>query len=185
MRDKDMRFNPAFVEEVIHRTLAEKRIVGSVVQIAWKGEVVYTSADGLADREQNRRMQENALFRYASVTKPIVSTAAMVLISEGKLKLDDPVMKWLPEFRPKQPNGEVASMTVHHLMTHTAGLTYRFFQENGGLTNLPEYQMGWISLALRWKKICRGLLLLHCCMSPGRCGDIRLQLMYSVQSLRK
>ncbi|MFS0858464.1 MULTISPECIES: serine hydrolase domain-containing protein [Paenibacillus] len=137
-----MKFNPAVVEEVIHRTLAEKRIVGSVVQIAWKGEVVYNSADGLADREQNRRMQENALFRYASVTKPIVSTAAMVLISQGKLKLDDPVMKWLPEFRPKQPNGEVASMTVHHLMTHTAGLTYRFFQENGGTYELAGVSDG-------------------------------------------
>ncbi|WP_231952411.1 serine hydrolase domain-containing protein [Paenibacillus sp. AD87] len=137
-----MKFNPAFVEEVIHRTLAEKRIVGSVVQIAWKGEMVYNSADGLADREQNRRMQENALFRYASVTKPIVSTAAMVLISQGKLKLDDPVMKWLPEFRPKQPNREVASMTVHHLMTHTAGLTYRFFQENGGTYELAGVSDG-------------------------------------------
>ncbi|WP_256338001.1 serine hydrolase [Paenibacillus sp. 276b] len=137
-----MKFNSAFVEEVIHRTLAEKRIVGSVVQIAWKGELVYNSADGLADREQNRRMQENALFRYASVTKPIVSTAAMVLISQGKLKLDDPVMKWLPEFRPKQPNGEVASMTVHHLMTHTAGLTYRFFQENGGTYELAGVSDG-------------------------------------------
>ncbi|SEB23043.1 CubicO group peptidase, beta-lactamase class C family [Paenibacillus sp. 276b] len=142
MGDKDMKFNSAFVEEVIHRTLAEKRIVGSVVQIAWKGELVYNSADGLADREQNRRMQENALFRYASVTKPIVSTAAMVLISQGKLKLDDPVMKWLPEFRPKQPNGEVASMTVHHLMTHTAGLTYRFFQENGGTYELAGVSDG-------------------------------------------
>lgn len=142
MGDKDMKFNSAFVEEVIHRTLAEKRIVGSVVQIAWKGEQVYNSADGLADREQNRRMQENALFRYASVTKPIVSTAAMVLISQGKLNLDDPVMKWLPEFRPKQPNGEVASMTVHHLMTHTAGLTYRFFQENGGTYELAGVSDG-------------------------------------------
>lgn len=142
MGDRNMKFNPAVVEEVIHRTLAEKRIVGSVVQIAWKGEVVYNSADGLADREQNRRMQENALFRYASVTKPIVSTAAMVLISQGKLKLDDPVMKWLPEFRPKQPNGEVASMTVHHLMTHTAGLTYRFFQENGGTYELAGVSDG-------------------------------------------
>ncbi|UPK42736.1 serine hydrolase domain-containing protein [Paenibacillus pabuli] len=142
MGDRNMKFNAAFVEEVIHRTLAEKRIVGSVVQIAWKGEVVYNSADGLADREQNIRMQENALFRYASVTKPIVSTAAMVLISQGKLKLDDLVVKWLPEFRPKQPNGEVASMTVHHLMTHTAGLTYRFFQENGGTYELAGVSDG-------------------------------------------
>ncbi|MFC9709231.1 serine hydrolase domain-containing protein [Paenibacillus sp. NPDC056933] len=137
-----MKINLASVEEVINRTLAEKRIVGSVVQIAWKGELVYKSAAGFADREQNRRMQENALFRYASVTKPIVSTAAMVLISQGKLKLDDLVVKWLPEFRPKQPNGEIASMKVHHLMTHTAGLTYRFFQENGGTYELAGVSDG-------------------------------------------
>jgi CubicO group peptidase (beta-lactamase class C family) len=142
MSDKEMKFNPSSVDEVIHRTLEEKRIVGSVIQIAWKGEVVFNSADGLADREQNRRMQENALFRYASVTKPIVSTAAMVLISQGKLKLDDLVAKWLPEFRPKQPDGEVASITVRHLMTHTAGLTYRFFQENGGTYELAGVSDG-------------------------------------------
>ncbi|WP_336780361.1 serine hydrolase domain-containing protein [Paenibacillus illinoisensis] len=137
-----MKFNSVSVDEVIHRTLAEKRIVGSVVQIAWKGELVYNSAAGLADREQNIPMQENALFRYASVTKPIVSTAAMVLISQGKLKLDDLVATWLPEFLPQQPNGEVASMRVHHLMTHTAGLTYRFFQENGGTYELAEVSDG-------------------------------------------
>ncbi|NUU77644.1 beta-lactamase family protein [Paenibacillus xylanilyticus] len=142
MGDRGMKFNAVSVDEVIHRTLAEKRIVGSVVQIAWKGELVYNSAAGLADREQNIRMQENALFRYASVTKPIVSTAAMILISQGKLKLDDLVSKWLPEFLPKQPNGEVASMTVHHLMTHTAGLTYRFFQEKGGTYELAGVSDG-------------------------------------------
>ncbi|WP_363325717.1 serine hydrolase domain-containing protein [Paenibacillus vandeheii] len=62
---------------------------GSVVQIVWRGELVYNSAAGLADREKNRSMEQNALSRYFSVTKPIVSTAAMVLISRGKLKLDD------------------------------------------------------------------------------------------------
>lgn len=142
MGERDVKFNSVSVDEVIHRTLAEKRIVGSVVQIAWKGELVYNSAAGLADREQNIPMQENALFRYASVTKPIVSTAAMVLISQGKLKLDDLVVKWLPEFRPQQPNGEIAFMTVHHLMTHTAGLSYRFFQENGGTYELAGVSDG-------------------------------------------
>lgn len=142
MSDKEMKFNPSSVDEVIHRTLEEKRIVGSVVQIVWKGELVYNSAAGLADREKNRSMEQNALFRYASVTKPIVSTAAMVLISQGKLKLDDLVAKWLPEFRPKQPDGEVASITVRHLMTHTAGLTYRFFQENGGTYELAGVSDG-------------------------------------------
>lgn len=106
--------------------------MGTVVQIALGGNLIYSRPAGWADREQKRPMQENALFRYASVTKPIVSTAALVLISQGKLQLNDPVEKWLPAFRPKLPNGQYSFMTIHHLMTHTAGLTYRFFQEEKG-----------------------------------------------------
>src|SRR6478609_4505713 len=94
------------VNEVIDRTLEEKRIVGTVVQIALGGNLVYSRPVGWADREQKRPMQENALFRYASVTKPVVSTAALVLISQGRLQLDDLVEKWLPTFRPKLPNGQ-------------------------------------------------------------------------------
>jgi CubicO group peptidase (beta-lactamase class C family) len=120
------------VNEVINRTLEEKRIVGAVVQISKGGELVYSRPAGWADREQQRLMQEDALFRYASVTKPVVSTAALVLISKGKLQLDDLVEKWLPGFCPKLPNGQHTSITIQQLMTHTAGLTYRFFQEEGG-----------------------------------------------------
>jgi CubicO group peptidase (beta-lactamase class C family) len=77
-------------------------------------------------------MREDALFRLASVSKPITSTAALVLVAQDRLKLDDRVDRWLPEFQPRLENGETAAMTVRHLMTHTAGLTYRFFQEEGG-----------------------------------------------------
>ncbi|MNC15599.1 Esterase EstB [compost metagenome] len=132
----------ACVNEVIDRTLAEKRVVGTVVQIARGGVLVYSRAAGYADREQQRKMQENALFRFASVTKPIVSTAALVLISQGRLQLSDSVEKWLPAFRPKLPTGGYASITVHHLITHTAGLTYRFFQEDKGTYELAGVSDG-------------------------------------------
>ncbi|RAV10934.1 serine hydrolase domain-containing protein [Paenibacillus contaminans] len=116
------------IDEVVDRTIAEKRLVGAVVQVALNGTLCYSRAAGYADREQIRFMQNDTLFRLASVSKPIVSAAALVLVSQGRLQLDDRVDKWLPEFCPRLPNGDRAAMTVRHLLTHTAGLTYRFFQ---------------------------------------------------------
>ncbi|MFC9778538.1 serine hydrolase domain-containing protein [Paenibacillus chitinolyticus] len=123
---------PDRIDEVIDRTLADKRLVGAVIKVALDGALVYSRAAGLADREMNRLMREDALFRLASVTKPIVSTAALVLVAQGRLQLDDRVDRWLPEFRPRLQNGKFATMTIRHLMTHTAGLSYRFFQEENG-----------------------------------------------------
>jgi len=120
------------MNEVIERTLADNRLVGAVVKVAVDGLLVYNGVAGFADRERNIPMQENALFRLASVSKPIVSTAALVLISQGRLQLDDRVDRWLPYFQPRLQNGEIAELTIRHLMTHTAGLTYRFFQEENG-----------------------------------------------------
>ncbi|WP_254849007.1 serine hydrolase domain-containing protein [Paenibacillus odorifer] len=120
------------IDRVIDRTLADKRLVGAVIKVAIDGELVYSRAAGFADRELGRLMREDALFRLASVTKPIVSTAALVLVAQGRLQLDDRVDRWLPEFQPRLQNGEFASLTIHHLMTHTAGLSYRFFQEEKG-----------------------------------------------------
>ncbi|QWU18317.1 beta-lactamase family protein [Paenibacillus sophorae] len=153
----------ARIDEVIDRTLAEKRLVGTVVQVTLNGTPCYSRAAGYADREQNRFMQENTLFRLASVSKPIVSTAALVLVSQGRLKLDDRVDKWLPEFRPRLPGGEFAAITIRHLLTHTAGLTYRFFQkehdsyENAGVSDGMD-QAG-ISLEENMRRIASAPLL--------------------------
>ncbi|KAA8755971.1 MULTISPECIES: serine hydrolase domain-containing protein [Paenibacillus] len=137
-----------YVDEAIDRALSEKRIVGTVVQIALGGELIYSRAAGFADREQKRTMSENALFRLASVTKPIVSTAALALVSQGKLSLHDPVTRWLPAFRPKLANGQDTLITVHQLMTHTAGLTYRFFQEDQG-----TYECAGVSDGMDWSEM--------------------------------
>ncbi|AIQ19195.1 beta-lactamase [Paenibacillus sp. FSL H7-0357] len=128
------------IDEVMDRTLADKRLVGAVIKVAIDGTMVYSRAAGYADRGLNRLMREDALFRLASVTKPIVSTAALVLVAQGRLQLDDRVDRWLPEFRPRLQNGELAQLTVRHLMTHTAGLSYRFFQEENS-----SYQRAGIS----------------------------------------
>lgn len=114
------------VDAVLSRVLDAQRLVGAVVLIARDGQLVYHRAAGFADRESHAPMREDTLFRLASVTKPIVSTAAMVLVAQRKLSLDDDVTRWLPDFRPSLPDGRVPAITVRQLLTHTAGLGYRF-----------------------------------------------------------
>ena len=77
-------------------------------------------------------MREDAIFRYASMTKPIVSAAALALIEDRKLSLDDTLERWLPELRFRGPSGRPATITVRQLLTHTAGLDYGFLQPPNG-----------------------------------------------------
>ncbi|QKO39137.1 beta-lactamase family protein [Serratia marcescens] len=120
------------IDGVIEKALREKRLVGAVVLVAQGGEIVYRRAAGMADREAGKPMACNTLFRLASVSKPIVSTAALAMMARGDMQLDDPVTRWLPDFRPRLADGTQPLMTLWHLMTHTAGLSYRFFQPEGG-----------------------------------------------------
>ncbi|MCM3155824.1 beta-lactamase family protein, partial [Priestia megaterium] len=114
------------IDAVLSRQLDTQRLVGAVVLVARDGELVSRRAAGFADRESRTPMREDTLFRLASVTKPIVSAAAMALVAQRKLSLDDDVTRWLPEFRPALPDGRVPTITVRQLLVHTAGLDYRF-----------------------------------------------------------
>jgi CubicO group peptidase (beta-lactamase class C family) len=100
------------------------RIVGCVVLVNQDGREVYARTAGLADREANRRLERNAIWRLASVTKPIVATAALKMMEAGLLELDDPVTKYLPYFTPPSPDGVVRPITLRQLFTHTSGLSY-------------------------------------------------------------
>ncbi len=114
--------------------IANEQIAGAVTLIARDGKVVRLHAQGYRDREARDPMEVDDLFVIMSMTKPIVSTALMMLFEEGKFLLTDPVSKWLPEFAEMQvrvpdEDGEGESLvparpiTVRHVLTHTAGLT--------------------------------------------------------------
>jgi CubicO group peptidase (beta-lactamase class C family) len=120
------------IDAVITRALSENRIVGTVVLIARDGELVYQHAAGLADREAGVAMRVDSLFRLASVTKAIVCAAVMALVERNELSLESPVDEFLPDFHPKLPSGESPEITIRHLLTHTAGLDYRFQQPPDG-----------------------------------------------------
>jgi CubicO group peptidase (beta-lactamase class C family) len=120
------------LDAVIERAIEEQRIVGTVVIVARDGHIVYRKAFGLADRETRRPMRVDALFRLASMSKPLVSAAALALVDQGLLSLDDPVTQWLPWFKIRLPDGAPAEITIRQLLTHTAGLSYGFLQPPGG-----------------------------------------------------
>lgn len=112
------------LDGVVDSAIASQTIVGGVVVVVRDGHVVYRRAAGLADREAGRKVQEDTVFRLASMTKPLVSAAALALVDQGVLKLDDPVTKYLPTFAPKLSNGKQPVITVRQLLTHTSGLDY-------------------------------------------------------------
>ncbi|HEY8003845.1 MAG TPA: serine hydrolase domain-containing protein, partial [Phenylobacterium sp.] len=110
---------------------------GFVTLIWRKGEVVQVEAIGLRDVEAGLPMTRDTLFRIASMTKPVTSIAALMLLEEGKLRLEDPITRWLPEFADMQVLKDAAGpvedtypsprdITVEDLMTHRAGLAYAF-----------------------------------------------------------
>lgn len=99
------------------------RIVGTVLLVAKDGDIIYRRAAGFLDREAGVPMREDAIFRMASCTKPLVAATALAMVDAGLLGLDDSVTDHLPYFRPTF-DGKPVTITVRQLMTHTSGLSY-------------------------------------------------------------
>ena len=111
------------LDAAVKRALAENRIVGAVLIVRKDGRLVYETAQGLADREAGRAMTPDTIFRLSSLTKPIVAATILALADEGRLAPDDLVTRFLPDFRPQLADGSAPDVTIHHLLTHTSGLS--------------------------------------------------------------
>jgi CubicO group peptidase (beta-lactamase class C family) len=108
-----------------------KTIPGAVLLIVRNGKVVTYDAIGYQERATQTPMKKDSIFRVASMSKPITTVAAMILVEENKLDLGAPVAQYLPEFRDVKVGAEKVApkrpMTVQDLMRHTSGLTYGLF----------------------------------------------------------
>ena len=134
------------LDTVIQRYVDENAISGAVALIARRGRQAHVQAYGLADRETGTPMRADAIFRIASMSKPITSVAVLMLYEEGHFKLNDPIGQYLPalsaldvlEANPGETGFErVAAtrpVTIRHLLTHTSGITYRFLGDYPGPT---------------------------------------------------
>jgi len=123
----------ARIKPLLQRYVDEGKVAGIQTLIARKGKIVHFEQVGKLDLDTHSALREDSLFRIYSMTKPITTTAAMILYEEGKLQLDDPVEKYLPAFKNKKVlvDGELVdathAITIRELMSHTAGLTYGIF----------------------------------------------------------
>jgi CubicO group peptidase (beta-lactamase class C family) len=138
-------FNPqklARIGDYFRDQIANGKIPGAVLLIEQHGKPVYHELFGVQDVVSKKPMSDDTIFRLFSMTKPITSVAAMMLIDAGKLKLDDPVAKYIPSFAKTQvgverkaENGEKVldlvalkrPITIQDLMTQTSGITYGFY----------------------------------------------------------
>ena len=113
--------------KVIDQALDAGKVTGTSIIIAQHGEIIFETHSGWADREGKKPVTENTIFRLASLTKPLTSSATFALIEKDLLSLDTPITEWLPYFMPKAPDGKIYPITVRHLLTHTSGLSYGFY----------------------------------------------------------
>jgi len=125
----------ARIRPAMQRYIDAELVPGTVTMIARKGKVVHFEAQGYMDLEQGTLMREDAIFRIASMSKPITSVALMMLWEEGKFQLNDPVSKYLPEFGDQRVSttgdasgatGDLVPVkrpaTIRDMLTHTAGM---------------------------------------------------------------
>ncbi len=122
--------------------MTSNRLPGLSAMVHRRGQNAYFNCTGQMDREADKPVAEDTIFRIYSMTKPITAVAAMICYEDGQFQLDDPIAKFLPEFAEMRvwdgnhnsPNGELNTVpaegyiTVRHLLTHTAGFSYEFMQ---------------------------------------------------------
>ena len=127
------------VDAAMQKAVDSGELPGAVVFIARDGQLAYAKSFGWQDREKKIPMSNDSIFRLYSMTKPVVSVAAMILVEEGKLGLQEPVSKYIPEFKSMKVGTESRDadgkavltladakrqITVQDLLRHTSGLTY-------------------------------------------------------------
>jgi CubicO group peptidase (beta-lactamase class C family) len=134
----------ARIDAYIKNEIADNKIPGAIMMIQRNGKTAYYRSFGVRDPGTKEPMTPNTIFRIYSMSKPITTVAAMMLVEEGKLQLDEPLSKYIPAFADVkvgvEKKGEDGKMgldlvapkrpiTIQDLMRHTSGLTYGFFGE--------------------------------------------------------
>src|SRR5690349_16383196 len=90
------------IHDALKENIADGKLAGTVVLVARKGKLIYADAAGFQDKDEGKPMALDSIFRIYSMTKPLVSVAAMMLVEDGKIELTDPVSKFLPAFKSQQ-----------------------------------------------------------------------------------
>ncbi len=131
------------IDKMCSDEVANGNLPGIVTLVARNGKIVLWKSYGMADNKSGKKMERDAIFRIASQTKAITSTAVMMLWEQGKFQLDDPISKFIPEFKNAQVLNTFKysdttwtgtpvkkEITIRHLLTHTSGIGYGFIDSD-------------------------------------------------------
>lgn len=133
------------ISKTVQKDIDDKRIAGAVTLVLRRGQVAWFKAQGMQDREAGKPMRSDTIFRICSMSKPITTAAVMILYEEGQFLLEDPVSKYLPEFKNpkvfvKPADGGTPytipathEITIRDLLRHTSGITYNWNTDLGPL----------------------------------------------------
>ena len=125
------------IGEQVRPFVENREVSGVVTLVATPERIVHLDAIGSADIAGSKPMRPDTIFWIASMTKPVTATAVLMLQEEGKLSVDDPVEKHLPEFKNvKTADGEPARITIRHMLTHTSGMSEISPSEARGIKDL-------------------------------------------------
>ncbi len=123
------------IDHLTKRYIDEGKLAGTITLVARQGRIAHLQCQGKMDIEADKDMSDDTIFRIYSMSKPITSTALMMLYEDGNFQLDDPVSRYIPRFKDLKvyaESGNVATdreMTIRDLLTHTSGLTYGFMRD--------------------------------------------------------
>jgi CubicO group peptidase (beta-lactamase class C family) len=136
------------INELMQQRIDEQWFPGAVTLVARNGRIVHLEAQGLMDIESRRPMQTDAVFRIMSMTKPVVAVAVLMMVEEGKMRLNDPASRFVPELGGLSVAADVGTspasrgmrfdVTIRDLLTHTAGLMTRAGTNQPAITIDPN-----------------------------------------------
>ncbi len=129
------------------QSMRKHGIVGSSFMLIQDGQVIAQEFFGLANQEKQQPVDENTIYHWASITKTFTSVAIMQLRDRGLLKLDDPIINYLPELKAvHNPFGDMSQVTIRHLMSHTAGFRAPTWPWGGDKDWHPHEPQHWSQL---------------------------------------
>ena len=169
------------LDAAMQKAVDSGELPGAVVLIARDGQLVYAKSFGWQDREKKIPMRNDSIFRLYSMTKPVVSVAAMMLVEEGRLGLQEPISKYIPEFKNMKVGVESTDaegkptlklvdakrqITVQDLLRHTSGLTYGML---GAQTAVKKMYKDAEIFSQKWvlADFCKALAKLPLAFQPG------------------
>ena len=166
------------IATAVQRSIDDKRIAGAVTLVSRRGKIAWLKAQGMMDREAGKAMQTDAIFRICSMSKPLTSLAVMMLYEEGRFQLEDPVSKFIPEFKNpkvlvKPASGEpytipaTKEITILNLLTHTSGLTYNWNADLGTMYKQAGVAHGMLPYNGNIQDSVRRLAALPLLFNPG------------------